>query len=111
VQALAIFKEAESQLGIWTNLPARSVFYYFMGRTALLLNNLGATTVMEMMIVNRHVRDILKREGIEVARTDFGPYLTCQEMAGFSLTFVRLDKDLERWINRPCWSLGFSQGQ
>lgn len=80
-------------------------------RIALLLNNLGATTNMELMIVNRHVRDILKREGIEVARTDFGPYLTCQEMAGFSLTFVRLDKDLERWINRPCWSLGFSQGR
>jgi dihydroxyacetone kinase-like protein len=80
-------------------------------RIALLLNNLGATTNMELMIVNRHVRDILKREGIEVARTDFGPYLTCQEMAGFSLTFVRLDKDLERWINRPCWSLGFSQGE
>lgn len=80
-------------------------------RIAMLLNNLGATTVMELMIVNRHVRNILKREGIEVARTDFGSYLTCQEMAGFSLTFVWLDPQLERWINRPCWSLGFSQGQ
>jgi dihydroxyacetone kinase-like protein len=80
-------------------------------RIALLLNNLGATTNMELMIVNRHVRDILKREGIEVARTDFGSYMTSQEMAGFSLTFVRLDPQLERWINRPCRSLGFSQGQ
>ena len=80
-------------------------------RIALLLNNLGATTNMELMIVNRHVRNILKREGIEVARTDFGPYMTSQEMAGFSLTFAWLDPPLERWINRPCWSLGFSQGQ
>jgi dihydroxyacetone kinase-like protein len=80
-------------------------------RIALLLNNLGATTVMELMIVNRHVRDILKREGIEVARTDFGSYMTSQEMAGFSLTFVWLDSQLERWINRSSRSLGFSQGQ
>lgn len=77
---------------------------------AMLLNDLGATTQMELMIVNRRVRALLDEAGIKVHRTDFGPYLTCQEMAGFSLTFVRLDKDLKRWIDRPCWSLGFAQG-
>ncbi|CAN5353699.1 dihydroxyacetone kinase subunit DhaK [soil metagenome] len=77
---------------------------------ALLLNDLGATTQMELMIVNRRVRALLDEAGIKVHRTDFGPYLTCQEMAGFSLTFVRLDADLKRWIDAPCWSLGFAQG-
>ena len=77
---------------------------------AMLLNDLGATTQMELMIVNRRVRALLNEAGIKVYRTDFGPYLTCQEMAGFSLTFMRLDKDLKRWIDSPCWSLGFAQG-
>jgi len=45
-----------------------------------------------------------------VGRSDFGPYLTCQEMAGFSLTLLKLDDDLERWVNAPCRSLAFSQG-
>ncbi len=69
-------------------------------RIALLLNNLGATTNMELMIVNRHVRDILKREGIEVARTDFGPYLTCQEMAGF-LAHLRPSRSRSRALDQP----------
>jgi dihydroxyacetone kinase-like protein len=79
-------------------------------RVALLLNDLGATTQMELMIVNRTVRAVLASAGIEVVRTDFGPYLTCQEMAGFSLTLLKLDDDLERWVNAPCQSLGYSQG-
>lgn len=78
---------------------------------AMLLNDLGATTEMELMIVNRRVRAMLEAEGIRVHRTDFGPYLTCQEMAGFSLTFMRLDDDLKRAVDRPCWSLGYRQGR
>lgn len=79
-------------------------------RVALLLNDLGATTQMELMIVNRKVREILAAKGITVQRTDVGPYLTCQEMAGFSLTLLRLDETLERLLAQPAWSLGFSQG-
>jgi phosphoenolpyruvate---glycerone phosphotransferase subunit DhaK len=79
-------------------------------RIAMLLNNLGATTQMELLIVNRKVRALLDAAGIEVHRTDIGAYMTSQEMAGFSLTFVWLDPLLERWIDAPCSSLGFSQG-
>ncbi len=79
-------------------------------RVALLLNNLGATTQMELMIVNRKVREILAAAGVHVQRTDFGPYLTCQEMAGFSFTLLKLDATLEPLLARPAWSLGFKQG-
>lgn len=41
VQALELFKKGESQLQAWQNHFAKAVFYYFMGRTALLLNDLG----------------------------------------------------------------------
>jgi phosphoenolpyruvate---glycerone phosphotransferase subunit DhaK len=78
-------------------------------RVALLLNDLGATTMMELMIVNRRIRARLAEAGIKVARTDAGPYLTCQEMAGFSLTLMKLDDDLERALAAPAWSLGYWQ--
>ncbi len=77
---------------------------------SLLLNNLGASTVMELMIVNRTVRAMLDHAGIAVRRTDSGPYLTCQEMAGFSITLLRLDDQLARHLETPCRSLGFTQG-
>jgi dihydroxyacetone kinase-like protein len=79
-------------------------------RVALLLNSLGATTMMELMIVNRRVRADLAGLGIDVVRTDVGPYLTCQEMAGFSLTLMELDDELERALSAPAWSLGYRQG-
>jgi dihydroxyacetone kinase-like protein len=79
-------------------------------RVAMLLNNLGATTQMELLIVNRKARALLADQGIEVARTDIGAYFTSQEMAGFSITLVRLDDDLQRLIQAPCRSLPFTQG-
>lgn len=76
-------------------------------RIALLLNSLGATTMMELLIANRRARQILDAAGMTVALTYCGPYFTCQEMAGFSLSLMRLDDDQERLLRRPAWSLGY----
>ena len=76
---------------------------------ALLFNNLGATTMMEMLIVNRRVRQILAERGISVYRTDMGAYLTVQEMAGFSVTMMKLDDELKRYLDLACDSFGFKQ--
>jgi dihydroxyacetone kinase-like protein len=76
-------------------------------RVALLLNSLGATTMMELMVANRGVRPLLDAAGLTVALTYCGPYFTCQEMAGFSLSLMRLDAGLEGLLRRPCWSLGY----
>lgn len=74
-------------------------------RVALLVNSLGATTQMELLIVNRKARALLAELGIEVVRTDIGPFLTCQEMAGFSISLMRLDEELLRYLDFPCRSL------
>lgn len=76
---------------------------------ALLINNLGATTMMEMLIVNRRIRQILEREGIRVHRTDVGTWLTVQEMAGFSVTLLKLDDELKHYLDLPAESLGYSR--
>lgn len=76
---------------------------------ALLINNFGATTMMEMLIVNRRIRQILDREGITVHRTDVGTWLTVQEMAGFSVTLMKLDDELKHYLDMPAESLGYSR--
>ncbi len=78
-------------------------------RVAALLNNLGATTFMELLIVNRKLRLLLAEAGIVVGRFDIGAYFTSQEMAGFSLTFMRLDRELEAALAAPASSPGFVQ--
>ena len=76
-------------------------------RVALLLNSLGATTMMELMIANRRARHRLEEAGLTVGLTFSGPYFTCQEMAGFSISLMRLDENAERMLRMPAWSLGF----
>ncbi len=76
---------------------------------ALMINNLGATTMMEMLIVNRRIRQILDRVGIKVHRTDVGTWLTVQEMAGLSVTLLRLDDELKHYLDMPAESLGYSR--
>lgn len=75
---------------------------------ALLINNLGATTMMEMLVVNRRLRQQLDEAGIRVHRTDVGTWLTVQEMAGFSITLMKIDDELKGLLDMPCRSVGFS---
>jgi dihydroxyacetone kinase-like protein len=76
---------------------------------ALVLNNLGATTMMEMLVVNRRIRQVLQDRGIIVHRTEVGTWLTVQEMAGFSVTLMKLDAELKQYLDMPCQSVGFSR--
>ncbi|MCP4399904.1 MAG: dihydroxyacetone kinase subunit DhaK, partial [bacterium] len=74
---------------------------------ALLVNDLGSTTMMELLIVNRKVRQILRERGIAVYDTVIGSFCTCQEMAGFSITLMKLDEELKKYYDMPASSLGY----
>jgi dihydroxyacetone kinase-like protein len=71
----------------------------------LLINNLGATTTMELWIVNTRVRKILEEKDIHVYDTLIGSYCTSQEMAGFSLSLLKLDDELKQYYDMPADSL------
>jgi len=73
----------------------------------VLVNDLGSTTMMELWIVNRRVHQILKDKGIRVHDTVIGSFCTCQEMAGFSITLMKLDEELKKYYDMPANSLGF----
>jgi dihydroxyacetone kinase-like protein len=75
----------------------------------LLVNNLGSTTMMEMLIATRHLFSILDERGIHVHHTAMGTFAACQEMAGFSFTLMRLDDELRRFYDLPADSLGFTR--
>jgi dihydroxyacetone kinase-like protein len=71
-------------------------------RIVLVINGYGATTRMELFIVNRRVRALLAGLGIEVYATEVGEFCTSQEMKGLSVTFVRLDEELRELYDQPC---------
>ena len=71
-------------------------------RVAVLVNGLGATGMLELYVLNRRVAAYLAERGIAVHRTWVGEYCTSLDMAGASITVMRLDDDLTRLLDRPC---------
>jgi len=66
---------------------------------AVLINGLGSTPLMELFIVNNHVNSILKDKGIKIYRTLVGEYMTSLEMAGFSISVLKLDAELKALLD------------
>lgn len=67
----------------------------------VLLNGAGATTLMELYIVFRHVARTLKMKGIRLVRSAIGEFITTQEQAGFQMMIARMDPDLLKLWDAP----------
>ncbi len=68
---------------------------------ALLVNGLGGTPLQELFILNDEARTILDRQDISVYRTFVGNYMTSLDMAGASLTILKLDGELKKLLDAP----------
>ena len=63
---------------------------------------MGATPLMELYIINNFVQDYLSASGVKVYDTMVGNFMTSIEMAGFSITLLRLDDELKKLYDAPC---------
>ncbi len=70
-------------------------------RVAVMVNGLGGTPISELYLVYGHVHEELGKRGIEVTRSYVGEYCTSLEMAGCSLTLVKVDPELEELLSAP----------
>ncbi|WP_353064379.1 dihydroxyacetone kinase subunit DhaL [Tunturibacter psychrotolerans] len=68
-------------------------------RVAVMLNNLGAVTEMELAIVARHARPFLENKGITVERIYAGTFLSSLDMAGISISVLGVNDERLRWLD------------
>ncbi len=80
-------------------------------RVAVLINGLGATPKEEMYLLYRKVGLILKEKKISVFQVYVGEFATSLEMAGASISLLRLDEELTRLLAKPARSPFFEQVQ
>jgi len=76
---------------------------------SVLINGLGATPKEELYIVYRKVHSLLEGYGIRVYHPYIGEYATSMEMAGMSITLIRLDEELKRLLDKPVNTPFFAQ--
>ncbi|MGV8847271.1 dihydroxyacetone kinase subunit DhaK [Tessaracoccus sp.] len=79
-----------------TDLP-----YQEGDRVALMINGLGGTPISELYLLYGIAAQKLADQGITIARSYVGDYCTSLEMAGASLTLVKLDEEIERLLEAP----------
>jgi dihydroxyacetone kinase-like protein len=76
-------------------------------RIALMVNGMGATPLMELYIVYRRVHEILTARKITPHRVFVGEYMTSLEMAGLSITAMKLDEELSSLLDAPAKTIAW----
>lgn len=77
----------------------------------VMLNSLGATPLEELYIMYRRLLEVFKAHNITVYRPYIGRFATSMEMAGASITIMKLDDELKRLLDAPASSPFFEHAQ
>ncbi|MDR2159786.1 MAG: dihydroxyacetone kinase subunit DhaK [Treponema sp.] len=75
----------------------------------VLVSGLGATPVMELYVLYDEIERLITAKGIKIYRGYTGNYFTSLEMMGATLTVMKLDDELKKLIDMPCYSMGLKQ--
>jgi len=76
---------------------------------SVLVNGLGSTPKEELYIFFRRVSHILKKEGITTFKTYVGEFATSLEMAGGSISLLKLDDEMKTLLRKPALTPFFEQ--
>ncbi|MCC6957004.1 MAG: dihydroxyacetone kinase subunit DhaK [Anaerolineales bacterium] len=68
---------------------------------ALMINGMGGTPISELYLLYAHAHELCEKKGYKIKRNYVGEYCTSLEMAGFSLTLLKLDPELEALLAAP----------
>lgn len=72
--------------------------YHRGDEVAVLVNGLGATPLEELYVMFRRMKQVLETQGISVYHTYTGEYATSMEMAGASISLLKVDDELKKYL-------------
>ncbi|MEI2342049.1 dihydroxyacetone kinase subunit DhaK [Priestia megaterium] len=72
------------------------------GEVAVLINGFGSTPLQELYLLNHSVIRELSRRNVTIARTFVGNYMTAIDMAGASISIMKLDEHLKSLLSEEC---------
>ncbi len=76
----------------------------------LFVNGMGGTPLIELYVVYRKAYQIAKDHGLTVARNLIGPFITSLEMAGTSITLLKVDDEMLKLWDAPVKTAGLRWG-
>ena len=97
-------KTADEVAEIMTRTVIEDLPYRAGDEVAVLINGLGATPPEELYILYRKAHEVLTAHNLSIHRAFVGEYATSMEMAGGSISLLRLDDELKRLLNASAHS-------
>jgi len=73
----------------------------------LMVNGLGATPLQELYVVSNDAHDALAAKGIKMYSTMVGNYMTAIDMAGASITLLKLNATLKKYYDAPVNTIAY----
>ena len=73
-------------------------------RVAVLVNGLGATPPEELYLLFRKAHEVIEKRGVRIQRVFIGEFATSMEMAGASISLLKLDDELVSLLDAPAYS-------
>ena len=74
------------------------------------VNSMGGTPLIELYVVYNELAKFLEGRGVRITRKLIGPYITSLEMAGCSITLLKLDAELTKLWDAPVHTAGLRWG-
>lgn len=91
------------------NIVLEDLPYEDGDEVVVLVNGLGATSPLEMYISYRKVYNMLNENGIKIVKNYLGEFFTSQEMAGYSITLTKVNKEMKKLFADECDAVSFKQ--
>ena len=66
---------------------------------ALLINGFGGTPLQELYLFNNSVTDVIDAAGVKIYKTIVGNFMTSIDMAGASVSILKLDDELKELLD------------
>ncbi len=79
-------------------------------RVLAFVNGMGGTPLIELYVVFNELNKFLKGKGVTIARNLIGSYITSLEMAGCSITLLKLNDDFVKLWDAPVKTAGLRWG-
>lgn len=104
-------KSADEIVGMLMEPIVKDLPYNSGDEVLLFVNGMGGTPLVELYIVYRKAYEIAAKHGLKVVRNLVGPYITSLEMAGTSITMLKMDDDLKKLWDAPVLTPGLRWGK
>ena len=92
---------ADEAIDTLTESVVQDLPYKAGDEVAVMVNGLGGTPIMELYVAFRRVAEYLKHRDIRIAKTYIGEYCTSLDMAGCSVSLLKLDAEMKSLLDYP----------